>query len=174
MVETNKLNSAIHKEEAAIQAAYSQIGETYFETYKDDPEIPPAFRQMLDGVLANMQQIAELKVKIVEVKGDKLCPSCGNEVNAETYFCSKCGYRFAGDPAAVQAASPIPQPSQGFPSPIPQPVQPVQASPQPIPGPEAAAEPISGSAPGKVCSACGNPMPEGMVFCGKCGHKQES
>jgi protein-arginine kinase activator protein McsA len=114
LVETSKLNSAIHKEEAAIQAAYSQIGKSYFDTYRDDADIPANFREMLDGILGRMNEIENLKAKITQIKGLKTCPACGAEAESETLFCSKCGHRFEEEapalppPATAALSPPIP------------------------------------------------------------------
>lgn len=187
LVETNRLNSAIHKEEAAIQAAYSQIGKSYFETHSGDAGIPANFREMLDGILGRMRQIEELRAKIAEMKGVKTCPGCGAEAESETLFCSKCGHRFEEEapgaapsaPAAVFAPMPAevspPMPaavSAPMPAEVSPPVPAAVSPPVPVAVSPPAAEEAPPQAPAApVCPACGSPLDEGTIFCGQCGHK---
>ena len=64
------------------------------------------------------------------------CPKCGNRVNEDAKFCSKCGFNIAAVSGAVPAS--VPQPVQ---QPAPQPVQ--QSAPQPTSVPQANSVPNS-------------------------------
>ena len=179
LVETNKLKSAVHKEEEAIKEAYSQLGQNYFDTYREDSEIPANFRQMLDGILGHMQQIEELSDQIEEVQGIKTCPQCGTETDMEKPFCSNCGYRYDEEPRTQQAA-PQPVVSQQPAAAVPVEYEQVsaqteQAEPADTQGtwPPATVttEPEQSEEQQKVCASCGTPIEDDKKFCGNCGQK---
>ncbi len=169
LVETNKLNSAIHKAEAEIEATYSRIGKSYFETFRDDVNIPGDFRQMLDEILANTKEIEELKLKIVELQGNKVCPGCGAVIEEEKQFCGTCGHRFEERPAppvqeqvAYEYQS-TPAQDVSAEADIP----PVQGTWPPVASTQA---PQSEEKP-KFCTSCGTAVPASSAFCGSCGQK---
>ncbi len=179
LVETNKLKSAVHKEEEAIKEAYSQLGQSYFDTYKDDSGIPSNFRQMLDGILGHMQRIEELNDQIEEVQGIRMCPKCGAETDAEKSFCINCGFRF-DEQSQVQQVAPQPAVAQEAAATVT--VEYEEVSSQPEEAEPAAAqgtwpptsetiEPVQSQENQKICASCGNPVEEGKKFCGNCGQK---
>ena len=170
MVETNKLNSAVHKEESAIESVYARIGKSYFEAYRDDQNIPANFRQMLDEVLTHMQEIDQLKEKLVDVRGNKRCPGCGAEVDNEKMFCGNCGYRFDAKEAEAAQETAYQPTSYEYQS------APVQSEPesQPVQGtwpPSSAGAQVQEQAKSRFCTGCGTQVPEGSAFCGNCGQR---
>ena len=96
------------------------------------------------------------------------CPNCGGMVPYNSAFCPACGTKalqpqYAPQPQYTPPAQPAPQQA-----PAPQPAPPPAPQPAP-PAPQASAP----QAPeGTVCAACGENLPAGATFCGKCGSKQ--
>lgn len=154
IAETNRLNAAIRREEDAIQAVYTEIGKQYFETCRDDGDAPQVLRAMMDRIANHLSRIGEMRARLLEIRGVKTCPGCGAEAQIKALFCSNCGHGFrASEPEQQTPAEPQPVP-QAEPQPVP------HAEPQPAPD-------------GQVCRACGQPLAEGMKFCGHCGHRQQ-
>ena len=113
------------------------------------------------------------------------CPRCGGFVARSAAFCPHCGAKKPEPQPYAPPAQPYAAPAQPYPSspvppsasvasaaPVPPapPAAPVQTAP-PAPPAEPAA-PVAEPAAGPKCAACGADLPEGAVFCGKCGAKQ--
>ena len=118
LVETTKLNVNINSEEDKIHKIYIQLGKMVYEKYSaagtDDEDV----RQQCEAVRMHEQNIKNLKEKIMEVKGAKVCVSCGKEMDKTQLFCAKCGARneitSSAPAAAEQTFSSLTCPSCGM------------------------------------------------------------
>lgn len=91
LVETTKLNVNINSEEDKIQKLYTQIGKTLYEKYTAGGAVPEDAIETFEAIKVHEQNIRALKDKVLEIKGSKLCVSCGAEIDKDQLFCSKCG-----------------------------------------------------------------------------------
>ncbi len=89
VISTVKLENEITGEENKIHDAFLQIGEQYFEAFKDDPDSP--YAKIIAGINEAKAKIDDLRNQINDLKGLVKCPVCGEAVNADTAFCPKCG-----------------------------------------------------------------------------------
>ena len=94
MIETQKLNSSVRGEKEAIEEVFRQIGKTSFEKYAATGEGAEDNLGFFQTILAHQGKIAELEIKLDELKNVKECPNCHAENPREVLFCSKCGFRF--------------------------------------------------------------------------------
>ncbi len=94
MIESQKLNSSIRGEKEAIEAVFLQVGKASFEKFAATGTGSEEYLGFFQTVLAHQAKIAELEVKLDEIKNVKDCPNCHTENPREVLFCSKCGYRF--------------------------------------------------------------------------------
>ena len=87
--EVTRLNSAISDKEKQISQIFTEIGQSYYENHKSDPQAEDIERitaiNMLD---AEMRQCRE---KIKKIKGVTKCPNCGEDVPFNAAFCNACG-----------------------------------------------------------------------------------
>ncbi len=91
LVEVSKINLSIRAEEDKINKKYLEIGKRAYELYISDPQSIPAFHGDCEAIQTHLDSIITLKEKIMEVKNIKLCVGCGEELDKEVMFCSKCG-----------------------------------------------------------------------------------
>lgn len=84
-----KLNSQINDLTKSINAGYSELGQKYFETYKDN--VPEEFESVFAQINESTAKIAELKEQVRVLKGIAVCPSCGSDVPLGQKFCANCG-----------------------------------------------------------------------------------
>ena len=90
MAEIANLKGRIAGIETEIKKNYRKIGEAYFEAYKD-AEVSCEFEEFVQAIRDAKVTIAEMTVKLNELKGDNECKCCGSVVKAGSSFCSNCG-----------------------------------------------------------------------------------
>lgn len=91
IVGVTKLNLSIGAEEDKIKKAYSEIGRIVFESFKRGERLPGALVEECEEISAYEKNIEDMKLKILELKNQKMCPSCGSELEIHIAFCPNCG-----------------------------------------------------------------------------------
>lgn len=97
---TAKLTMDIHTKEDQVQKMYAQIGKLYFEAHQDDD---PAEYEQMSQIKEMLAAIEDMKKELMELKGTKVCPRCGQEVKAADAFCKSCGAKLEDDEIIVDA-----------------------------------------------------------------------
>ena len=130
LTEIARLTSVIDTEEKMVAQSYTQIGKTYYENHKNDPDAECAAQIAL--VNKSLEKIAQWRDQIQRIKGIVKCPQCGAEIPYGSQFCGVCGTKIVRPEAAPAAASVRRCPSCGA---------------------EAAAS-------DRFCNKCGKPLPQ--------------
>ena len=97
---TAKLTMDIHTKEDQVQKMYAQIGKLYFEAHQDDD---PAEYEQMSQIKEMLAATEDMKKELMELKGTKVCPRCGQEVKAADAFCKSCGAKLEDDEIIVDA-----------------------------------------------------------------------
>ena len=97
---TAKLTMDIHTKEDQVQKMYAQIGKLYFEAHKDDESA--AYEQM-SQIKETLTVIEDMKKELMELKGAKICPRCGKEIDKEDTYCKSCGAKLEDEEIIVDA-----------------------------------------------------------------------
>ncbi len=106
LVETTKLSVNIGSEEEKVHKLYAQIGKALYEKYTATGIIDEDVKASCEAVRVHEQNIKALKDKMAEIKGTKLCISCGAEMEKTQLYCSKCGTK--NDPVTEEQAPQAP------------------------------------------------------------------
>ncbi|MDP4181763.1 MAG: zinc ribbon domain-containing protein [Bacillota bacterium] len=91
LVEVTKLNMSIGTEEDKIEKLYLEIGKTIYESYAKDENIDDLFVEKCKQIDSYNNNIKEMRKKILELKNEKICPNCREELEIDVLYCSKCG-----------------------------------------------------------------------------------
>ena len=102
IAEVTSLTSKISTQESLIEKYYKEIGRFVYE-HKDE-QCDNGLEERFKLVDAAYEEIEKLKKDIRNIKGIKLCDSCGAEVASDAAFCPKCGTAVPEEiPQEVQA-----------------------------------------------------------------------
>lgn len=91
MAGSAKFSSAISEENKKILGLYQEIGRIYYESHNNDENPEADLAGLLAAVKESKARVAEFEVKAKELKGIRICPSCGADVSVQSKFCTKCG-----------------------------------------------------------------------------------
>jgi len=87
--EITRLNGVISDKEKRISQIYTEIGRSYYEEHKDDPQAEGLEHiAEINGLNAEILQCRE-SIKLI--KGVTKCPNCGADVPLNAVFCNACG-----------------------------------------------------------------------------------
>ena len=170
--EVNRLNGVISDHEKRISRLYFEIGQSYYERHKGDPEAEELER--IAAITDTNEKIAVCREQIKTLKGVEKCPNCGADVQNGSQFCNNCGTRMP--PASMKTA-----PKAGLTCPTCGAAvaegnlfcnncgTKLAPTPAPAPAPAPAEPAIEGLK--RSCPNCGTELESDAAFCFNCGAK---
>lgn len=87
----NRLNSEISKNEKEMFQLFAQIGQTYYNKYKEDGNVEGA--EEIAKISALNYDIYQKRESIKQLKGVTNCENCGAEISIDCTFCNTCGFK---------------------------------------------------------------------------------
>lgn len=90
MSEASNLKRKILYEEERIGEVFQDIGKRY---YKNPNEDPASLKVLCDDIDTRRRRIKKMRYELNQIRGYKVCPKCGAEVNDRFQFCGRCGAR---------------------------------------------------------------------------------
>lgn len=105
VVEIGKLNTQISNIERELGLYFQKMGEVFYEAYRKK-DMATAEKEMLE--LAKTcdlltEERDEIRLKIAELKNERLCGACGRNVAEDALFCQYCGHKLVKAKSAVPA-----------------------------------------------------------------------
>lgn len=87
-----KLKSKINSLEEKNYEIYAEIGEIVYNEVKDGKDVSKdEVTTKCEEISRNKDEIEKLKTDLLAVKKIKKCANCGEELDIDVEFCSKCG-----------------------------------------------------------------------------------
>ncbi|HAL73807.1 MAG TPA: hypothetical protein DCM45_01790 [Clostridiales bacterium] len=114
LAEIARHNVEISEERSTIRMLYRDIGELYYREHRQDA--PEDLKPFCDKIDVAAGRIHDLEAKIQQIKGVRICKSCGETSDRRARFCSACGQAFTADESANPAeekAQPADDPKSG-------------------------------------------------------------
>ena len=133
--ETQKIRSKVSSEEHMIAKLKADIGNYIYEKYQNGEEVEDALRGFCEEIQQHLEIIEGYRDTAAELKGQKICRSCGNSVDRSVSYCPYCG-----------SPCPTPEPKE---EPVAEPEEEPAAEPEeePVAEPEEYAAPEASAAP---------------------------
>ncbi len=109
--ETQKIRSKVSSEEHMIAKLKADIGNYIYEKYQNGEEVEDALRGFCEEIQQHLEIIEGYRDTAAELKGQKICRSCGNSVDRSVSYCPYCGSPCpTPEPKEEQAAEPEEEP----------------------------------------------------------------
>lgn len=83
-----RIRMDIRSKKDYINKQYQEIGKAYYEKHRDDES--PKYEQVV-LIHEAEEVIDELREQLSQIKGTQRCPQCGQEMDLDADYCSKCG-----------------------------------------------------------------------------------
>jgi rRNA maturation endonuclease Nob1 len=96
--DTAKLTMDIRSKEDQVQKYYTQLGKQYYEAHSDDES-----DEQIAQIKETLAVIEDMKKELLDLKGAKVCPACGREIDAEDAYCKSCGAKLKDEDIVVDA-----------------------------------------------------------------------
>ncbi len=93
--EIGKLRWKISEEDRKLKHRFARFGVLCYASAKDGSERD--LSEEIAEIDAQKQKLADLKVRLSELKNEKKCPNCGSTSAFEDAFCRKCGTAFEAE-----------------------------------------------------------------------------
>lgn len=96
-VEIQKLQSQIRVLKRNNERDFRDIGKMVYERYQKKEEINEEYVELCEAITERKKSIEDYKSQIAKIKGLDVCPNCGEHVESNVSFCSKCGTKLESD-----------------------------------------------------------------------------
>ena len=133
--ETQKIRSKVSSEEHMIAKLKADIGNYIYEKYQNGEEVEDALRGFCEEIQQHLEIIEGYRDTAAELKGQKICRSCGNSVDRSVSYCPYCG---SPCPTPEPKEEPVAEPKE---EPVAEPEEEPVAEPEEYAAPEASAAP---------------------------------
>ena len=107
VAEAARISGQITEEQRALTTFYAQIGEKYYEAFKDSPH--EEFAQSCERIAAGLNRIAELQAEYNRLKNNRICPKCGAAHGRDVNYCGACGAALTQPEPPAEAAPEQPE-----------------------------------------------------------------
>ena len=89
--ETQKIRNKISGEERIVDKLMADMGNLLYRRYKSGETLDGELVTFCEEIDQHFLKIKEYKENAADLKGKKICPSCGKAVDKEVSFCPYCG-----------------------------------------------------------------------------------
>jgi len=107
VVEIGRLNTQIANIEREMGLYYQKMGEVFYEGYhlKDMSEAEKEMLELAKTCDLLVEERDEVRMKIAELKNERLCGACGKSLAQDALFCPYCGSKLGKSSQLVNRAT---------------------------------------------------------------------
>lgn len=89
--EAQKLRNKISGEERIVDKVMIDMGNLIYRRYESGEELDGELLVLCEEIRQHMNKISEYKGAAADMKGQKICLSCGKSIDKEVSYCPYCG-----------------------------------------------------------------------------------
>lgn len=99
VVNVQKIRFEIAAVENKREKDLRELGRLYFSKYKNADDVPADMAAVINAIKEKSVKINLLKTEMAKVQDRKMCPECGEVIDADANFCRGCGAKVVYDSA---------------------------------------------------------------------------
>ena len=94
-MEISRLTGESKNVSTELESVYSQIGHTYADS---KGQAVDALNALCERVVELRARLDDLKMQMLQIKNQNLCPNCGAVIASDSRFCPNCGEKLPEAP----------------------------------------------------------------------------
>lgn len=99
-----RVSIKLKEEEKELQSSLHELGLQFYNLHKEEAQI--MFPELTTSIENLYSQISSDKILLAGLKGLKICPNCGAELDAIVQCCTSCGTNVENVPVNPQSTLP--------------------------------------------------------------------
>lgn len=176
MSEIAKLNSKINKNLSDVNSKYTEIGRIVKLELVDKIEHQEV-KRLVSEIDALLTEVNESREKISDLKGVKVCSSCGAQVSRDVAFCPNCGVKqpvseVKNSEPVIEDIAPVIDITENAVTPVTD-TESDSNTEENAEKAESAVEKIEKPEDKVFCPKCGSEEESGVKFCSQCGNNMD-
>lgn len=176
MSEIAKLNSKINKNLSDVNSKYTEIGRIVKLELVDKIEHQEV-KRLVSEIDALLTEVNESREKISDLKGVKVCSSCGAQVSRDAAFCPNCGVKqpvseVKNSEPVIEDIAPVIDITENAVTPVTD-TESDSNTEENAEKAESAVEKIEKPEDKVFCPKCGSEEESGVKFCSQCGNNMD-
>lgn len=90
-LEQQKIRNKISSETRMIDKIYQDMGMVIYQKYISGEVLSEDMAALCDDITERKTAVAAYYEELARLKGEKICPSCGANIQGDACYCPKCG-----------------------------------------------------------------------------------
>lgn len=90
-LEQQKIRNKISSETRMIDKIYQDMGMVMYQKYISGEALSEDMAALCDDITERKTAVAAYYEELARLKGEKICPACGSNIQGDACYCPKCG-----------------------------------------------------------------------------------
>ena len=95
VIQITKIKKDIHSLKQSNNQDFREIGRLIYNMYLNDVVHDPEIMDICDAISHREEKIDKCRKELSDIKGERLCPSCGKYYSDDMVFCPYCGEKIS-------------------------------------------------------------------------------
>ena len=105
LIESTKINAMMGAELKSIEKLYTELGEMVFDRCTKGFAAEESWAPVIEEIRTHKAKVQSLRGELADIKGMRVCSSCGELIDSKVPFCPMCGAAVYGGEDDVRDAA---------------------------------------------------------------------